>query len=542
LSYFLILVESSREGGGDILKLGKELLGKLTLVGNGVKDLRLGGSEVSKELSLESANLGDRNVVKETVNTGKDNGDLLLGTEGRGLLLLKNLGKTLTTGKSLLGGSIKIRTELGESSNLTVLGQEKLEGTSNLLHGLDLSSGTDTGNGKTDVNGGSDTLVEELSLQEDLTISNGNNVGGNVSRDITTLGLNDGESSQGTGAELLRHLGGTLKETRVEVENITGVSLTSRRTSQKKRHLSVGNSLLGQIVVDDKGVSAVISEPLTKSTTGERSNVLKRSSLGSSGSNNDGVLEGIVLLKGLDELSNGGSLLTNGNVDTVELLGLIRTVVPSLLVEDGVNGNGGLTGLTITNNQLTLATANGDEGVDRLKTSLHGLVDRATGKNTGGLDLSTDLLGGLNGSLAIDGVTEGIDDTTKHGRADGNVDNGTSTLDSLTFLDESVGTEQDDTDLASLQVKSHTLDTGRELNELLSLNVVKTENTGDTITNREDTTSLVKISFTRNTTDALLEDRGDLSGRSLGGGKTSGQGGASDSNGSLSGRNTSTAN
>ena len=91
---------------------------------------------------------------------------------------------------------------------------------------------------------------------------------------------------------------------------------------------------------------------------------MKRSSLGSSGSNNDGVLEGIVLLKGLDELSNGGSLLTNGNVDTVELLGLIRTVVPSLLVEDGVNGDGGLTGLTITNNQLTLATANGDEGVD----------------------------------------------------------------------------------------------------------------------------------------------------------------------------------
>jgi len=478
---------------------------------------------VSKELSLESTDLRDGDVVKETVDTGEDDGDLLLGTEGRSLLLLKNLGKTLTTGKSLLGRSIKIGTELGESGNFTVLGQEKLEGTSDLLHGLNLSSGTDTGDGKTDVNSGSDTLVEKLSLQEDLTIGNGNNVSGNVSRDITTLGLNNGESSQGTGAELLRHLGGTLKETRVEVENITGVSLTSRRTSQKKRHLSVGNSLLGQIVVDDKGVSAVISEPLTKSTTSEGSNVLKRSSLGSGGSNNDGVLEGIVLLKSLDELSNGRSLLTNGNVDTVELLGLIRTVVPSLLVKNGVNSDGGLTGLTITNNQLTLTTTNGDKGVDRLKTSLHGLVDGATGKNTGGLDLSTDLLGGLNGSLTIDGVTEGIDNTTKHGRSDGDVDNGTSTLDSLTFLDESVGTEQDDTDLASLQVKSHTLDTGRELNELLGLDVVQTKNTGDTITDGKNATSLVEVGLTGDTTDALLEDGRDLSRRSLSRGKTSGK-------------------
>ena len=36
------------------------------------------------------------------------------------------------------------------------------------------------------------------------------------------------------------------------------------------------------------------------------------------------------------------------------------------------------------------------------------------------------------------------------------------TLDSLTLLDETVGTEQDDTDLAGLEVHAHTLDTGGE--------------------------------------------------------------------------------
>jgi hypothetical protein len=48
----------------------------------------------------------------------------------------------------------------------------------------------------------------------------------------------------------------------VEVEDITGVSLTSGRTTEEKRHLTVGNGLLGQIVEDDEGVLAGITEEL----------------------------------------------------------------------------------------------------------------------------------------------------------------------------------------------------------------------------------------------------------------------------------------
>ena len=38
------------------------------------------------------------------------------------------------------------------------------------------------------------------------------------------------------------------------------VSLT-RRTTEKKRHLTVSDGLLGQIIVDDEGVLAVVTEP-----------------------------------------------------------------------------------------------------------------------------------------------------------------------------------------------------------------------------------------------------------------------------------------
>jgi hypothetical protein len=69
--------------------------------------------------------------------------------------------------------------------------------------------------------------------------------------------------------------------------------------------------------------------PLSHGAPGEGSNVLKWSSLRGSGGNNDGVLHSIVLLESLDELGNGGTLLADGDVDAVKLLGLVIALVPT---------------------------------------------------------------------------------------------------------------------------------------------------------------------------------------------------------------------
>lgn len=251
------------EAGDNVLELGLEVLGKGALLVEGVEEGLLVGAEVRKEVSLPLEDLGNGDVVEVTVDTSEDERNHLVDGHGLVLLLLEELSETLTTVEGLLGGGIEIGTELGEGGNLTVLGQEELEGTSDLLHGLELSGGADTRHRETDVDGRADTLVEELGLQEDLTISDGNDVGGNVSGHITTLGLNDGERSERSTTELVAHLGGTLEETRVEVEDVTGVGLTSRRATEKEGHLTVGDGLLGQIVVDDDGVLSVITEPLT---------------------------------------------------------------------------------------------------------------------------------------------------------------------------------------------------------------------------------------------------------------------------------------
>jgi hypothetical protein len=304
----------------------------------------------------------------------------------------------------------------------------------------------------------------------------------------------------------------------VEVEDITGVSLTTWGTTKQKRHLTVGNGLLGQIIEDDQSVLAVITEVLSDSASREGSEVLKRSGLGGGGSDDDGVLHGIVLLEGLDELGDGGTLLTNGDVDTVQLLGLLGAIVPLLLVKNGVEGDGGLSGLTITNNQLTLTTTDGDHGVNALDTSQHGLTDGLTGENTGGLDLGTATLRGGDGALSIDGVTEGIDDTAQKSLTDGEIDNVTGTLDGITLANETIVTEDDNTDVVSLQVHGHTLDTAGELNHLLGLAVLQTVDTGNTVSNGQDTAGLLDIDGGVEAADAVLEDGGDLRGGRLSGG------------------------
>ena len=168
----------------------------------------------------------------------------------------------------------------------------------------------------------------------------------------------------------------------------------------------------------------LVLEETHNGATSERSEILKRGSFRGSGSNDDAVFHRVVLLQGFDELGDGRALLTDGDVDTIKLLSLIVAIVPSSLVQHSVECDSSLSGLTITNDQLTLTTTNRDHGVDGFETGLYRLVDRSSRKNTRSLDLSTGAPRGLDRAFAIDRVSESIDDTTKHSLADWDIDLG----------------------------------------------------------------------------------------------------------------------
>ena len=69
-----------------------------------------------------------------------------------------------------------------------------------------------------------------------------------------------------------------------------------------------------------------------------------------------------MISKDLNNVRDGGSLLTDGDVDAVKLLGILSVgvVEGGLLVDDGIDGDGSLSSLSVTNDKLSLATTDGD--------------------------------------------------------------------------------------------------------------------------------------------------------------------------------------
>lgn len=76
-----------------------------------------------------------------------------------------------------------------------------------------------------------------------LSVSDGDDIGGNVSGHVSGLGLDNRQGGEGSTTEVVVHLSRSLQQTGVQVEHITGVGLTTGGTTQQQGHLTVGNSL-----------------------------------------------------------------------------------------------------------------------------------------------------------------------------------------------------------------------------------------------------------------------------------------------------------
>lgn len=128
-----------------------------------------------------------------------------------------------------------------------------------------------------------------------------------------------------------------------------------------------------------------------------------------------------------------------------------------LLVDDSINGNSGLTGLSISNDELSLSSTDWHEGINGLESGLHGLVDGFSWDNTWGLELDSLSLVALDWAETIDWVTEWVNDSTEHTFTDWDIDDGSGSLDDITLLDLSIVTQDDNTYIISLEIEGHTL-------------------------------------------------------------------------------------
>ena len=110
--------------------------------------------------------------------------------------------------------------------------------------------------------------------------------------------------------------------------------------------------MLGQVVVDDKDVFALGHELFSHGAAGVRSYVLNGRGVGCSGGNDDGVFHGPSSVEGTHNLGHLSLFLADGHIDADQ--------VAALLIDDGIQGDGGFAGGTVADDQFPLPAADGN--------------------------------------------------------------------------------------------------------------------------------------------------------------------------------------
>src|SRR6266513_5834314 len=301
----------------------------------------------------------------------------------------------------------------------------------------------------------------------------------------------------------------------MQIEHVARIGFAARRTAQQQRHLAVGDSLLGQIVIDDDRVHAVVAEIFAHGAAGERRDVLHRRRIRRGGGDDNGIFQRALLFQHLDELRNGRTLLANRDVDAIQLDLLVAGGVERLLVQNGVERDRGLAGLAVSDDQLALAAADRDQRVDRLQPGRHRLVDRLARNDAGRLDVDAHPLLGLDRALAVDRIAERIDHAAEQTLADRRIDDGAGALAGLTFPDLAVGPEDHDADVVGLQVQGHAAGAVLELDHLAGLDVVEAVDAGDAVADGQHLSDFGNLGLLAEILDLVLEDRGNFRGADI---------------------------
>ena len=206
----------------------------------------------------------------------------------------------------------------------------------------------------------------------------------------------------------------------------------------------------------------------------------------------------------VDQAGRRRFLLGDRDVDADDAL--------ALLVEDRVDGDGGLARLAVADDQLALAAADRRHGVDRLDPGLHRLVDRlAVGDPGGGrLDQSVEL--GDDRALVVDRLAQRVDHPADQRLADRDAEELAGRGDRLAFVDVGVFAEDDHADRRLFEVERQTLDAVLELDHLAGHHAREAVDPRDAVADLEHAADLGPRDLGLELLDLTLNNRSDLVG------------------------------
>ena len=271
----------------------------------------------------------------------------------------------------------------------------------------------------------------------------------------------------------------------MQIEDIAGVRFASGRTVQQQGDLTVRYGVLGEIVVHDQHVAALVHEILAHRRAGKRRDVLKRRGIGRRGAYDRRILHRTGGLQPRGDLRNGGALLADGNIDAEHIL--------PLLGENGVDSDGGFAGLTVADDELTLAAADGHERVDRLDAGVQRHGDRLPVGNGGRLKFDGPGLGAPDAAPAVDGLAESVHNAAEHRLADGHACHLVQTAHAAVAVHMVVAAKDDAADAVGLDIHDHAALAVDELDQLAVHDVGETVHPADAVRHAEHAADLEHV-------------------------------------------------
>src|SRR6185295_15851520 len=136
--------------------------------------------------------------------------------------------------------------------------------------------------------------------------------------------------------------------------------------------------------------------------------------------------------------------LADGDIDTKD--------VEALLIDNGIDGIGGLAGLPVADDQLTLSAADGDHGVDGLDARLQGFAHRLACIQPRRHNFNPRRELRFDRALAIDGLADCVDYTPDERFSHRNLCNASRALDRIAFLHPDVITHEHGTDIVFFKI------------------------------------------------------------------------------------------
>src|SRR2546422_6292174 len=438
------------------------------------------------------------------LRAGVDLGDLFLDRHRHVLALLEDLGEAGAPRERLPRRLVQVGPELRERRPPTTFRHLQAQGARNLLHALDLRVAADAGYG----NAGGDRRglagIEEIGLQEDLPVGDGDDVGRDVGGDVACLRLDDRQRRQRAAAALAGKLRGPLEQTAVQIEDVAWIRLAPRRTAQEQRELPVRHCLLGEVVIDDERVLAVVAEVLAHRHAGVGREELQRRGIGGARGDDGGVLHRSVLVEPVHDARDRRLLLADRDVDAEHVL--------ALLVDDRVHRYRRLAGLAVADDQLALSAADGDHRVDGLDARLHRLLHRLARDDAGSLHLDLAPLLASDRTLPVDRLAERVEDATDHFRPDRDVGDAAGALDDVALAQVLLVAHQGDAGRVFLEVEHQPDQLLGKLDQLSRPHPLEPVDARNAVSGGEDGAGLAHLDLLAVALDLLAEDAADFVG------------------------------